>query len=75
MLSNEVSLWVIILKAKVSLRAQRGNLIKRNEFFIRDYHVASLLVMTKGMRLPRCARNDTSVSHIINKKNFLITKV
>jgi hypothetical protein len=30
----------------VSLRVKRGNLIKRNELFIRDYHVASLLVMT-----------------------------
>ena len=39
MLSNWVTLLVIILKAKLSLRAKRGNLLGKNAFlFMRFLH-------------------------------------
>ncbi len=44
MLSNYVTLLVVILKDKVSLRAKRGNLLEKNTFLF--------------MGLLHCVRND-----------------
>jgi len=56
LLSNQVTLLLMILMIKVSLRAKRGNPIRRNIFIS-----MGLLHSARNdtdMRLPRFARND-----------------
>ena len=66
-LTNQVALLLMIENLKMSLRTKCGNLIKRNEFFIRDYHVALLLVMTFFIRDCHASLAMTS------KKSYRIT--
>jgi hypothetical protein len=81
MLSKEATLLVMVLKAKVSLRAKRGNLsalfhvIARNDVtwqsHKKDFFI-SVLTSFHLKRLPRFARNDTDTRlprHIVPRND------
>ncbi len=79
MLSNQATLPVMISKAKVSLRAKRGNLIlmslrakrgnliKRNEFFLTELPSHSFPRNDATMRSLHYVRNDTQKSYLITE--------